>query len=328
MNEIRLGTIGSGVIVHSILDGVTATDGISLEAVYSRSEEKGRRLAEEYGAAKVYTDLDALFSDEAVNFIYVASPNSLHYEQTRRALLSGKNVICEKPFCTHGAQVRELLGLARERHLFLIDATPTAFLPNFEILKRQLPAIGPVRLVQASYCQYSGRYDQVLAGETPNMFNPAFAGGCLQDINYYNVYLSVALFGRPEAAEYYPNICRTGVDSSGVVVLRYPGFVSENTGAKDTWGVNAVQIQGEKGYIYVENGANGIQSVRVVTREGETLLNEQPNPDRWYYEVQNLTRCVLSGGYDALYAQLETAADVIDVIEDVRTRAGIRFAGE
>ena len=92
MKEIKLGTIGSGVIVRSILDGVKATEGISLEAVYSRSAEKGARLAADYGAPKVYTELEALFRDEAVNFIYVASPNSLHYQQARAALEHGKNV--------------------------------------------------------------------------------------------------------------------------------------------------------------------------------------------------------------------------------------------
>ena len=79
MKQIKLGTIGSGAIVRSILDGVQATDGISLEAVYSRTEKKGRELAEKYGAEKVYTDLEALFSDEDVNYIYVASPNNMHY---------------------------------------------------------------------------------------------------------------------------------------------------------------------------------------------------------------------------------------------------------
>ena len=49
MREIKLGTIGSGVIVHSILDNVQRTDGISLEAVYSRSADKAAALAKEYG---------------------------------------------------------------------------------------------------------------------------------------------------------------------------------------------------------------------------------------------------------------------------------------
>ena len=328
MKEIRLGTIGSGVIVHSILDAVKATEGIALEAVYSRSAEKGAQLAAEYGAEKVYTKLEEMLADEAVNFVYVASPNSLHYAQVKQALESGKNVICEKPFCTKAAQVRELTELARQKGLFLVDATPTAFLPNFEALKEQLPKVGRVRLVQCSYCQYSGRYDQVLAGEVPNIFNPAFAGGCLQDINYYNVYFNVALFGKPESAVYYPNLCATGVDSSGIVVMRYPGFVSENTGAKDTWGVNSAQILGEKGFIYIENGSNGIASVRVVTKQSDETVNLQPNPDRWFYEIQELTKLLLADDYEGIYRRLEVTADVIDVIETVRRQAGIRFEGD
>lgn len=328
MKEIKLGTIGSGIIVRSILDGVKATEGISLEAVYSRSMEKGRKLADEYGAQKVYTDLEALFGDEDVNFIYAASPNGLHYEQAKAALEHGKNVICEKPFCTTRAKVEELIDIAKERRLFLIDATPTAFLPNFELLKQKIEKIGRKRLVMCSYSQYSSRYDQVLRGEAPNIFNPEFAGGCLQDINYYNVYFNVALFGKPETAVYYPNICATGVDTSGVVLMKYKDFVSECSGAKDTWGVNSAQIQGEKGYIYIENGANGIESLRIVTRDGEENYNEQPNPDRWFYEVQNLTRLVLNDDYEAIYKRLEVTADVIDVIETVRKQAGILFAGE
>ena len=49
MQQIKLGTIGSGSIVHSILDNVMLTEGIRLEAVYSRSREKGAALAARYG---------------------------------------------------------------------------------------------------------------------------------------------------------------------------------------------------------------------------------------------------------------------------------------
>ena len=100
MEEIRLGTIGSGAIVHSILDNVEKTEGIRLVAVYSRSEEKGRTLAEKYGAEHVYTDMDTFLEDKEINTVYIATPNLLHYGQTQKALLAGKHVICEKPFCT------------------------------------------------------------------------------------------------------------------------------------------------------------------------------------------------------------------------------------
>ncbi len=325
MNEIRLGTIGSGVIVQSILDGVQITEGISLEAVYSRTEAKGRELADKYGVRKVYTRLEEMLSDKEVNFVYVASPNNLHYEQAKAALLHGKNVICEKPMCPQEEQVEELIALAEEKQLVLADATPTAFFPNLGIVREKLPEVGRIRLVLSSYSQYSSRYDKLLAGEVPNVFSPDFAGGCLQDINYYNVYLNVALFGKPQRAVYYPNMCRTGVDTSGIAILQYPDFVSECAGAKDTWGENCVQIQGEKGYLYIEGGANGMTNVRLCTREGESSFNLQDQPDRWLYEVRNMTSLLLRENYGTIRKGLEVTRNVIGVMEEMRREAGIIF---
>ena len=75
MNEIRLGTIGSGFIVHNILDAVAKVDGIRCVAVYSRTQEKGQPLADKYGVEKVYTDMDGVLKDEEINLVYIASPN-------------------------------------------------------------------------------------------------------------------------------------------------------------------------------------------------------------------------------------------------------------
>ena len=84
MEEIRLGTIGSGLIVRTILDSVARTDGIRLVAVYSRREDTGRALASEYEAKRVYTDMDAFLADETMNFVYIATyaqPSSLRAGQ-------------------------------------------------------------------------------------------------------------------------------------------------------------------------------------------------------------------------------------------------------
>ena len=328
MKEIRIGTIGSGDIVHSILDGVKQTEGIECVAVYSRTLEKGNALAKDYNASKVYTDMDAFLSDEEMNFVYIASPNSMHYEQAKMALLAGKNVICEKPFCVKLTEAEELFAIAEKKDLILVEAVTTTFLPNFEILKRELPKIGRIRLVMSNYSQYSSRYDKLLQGELPNVFNPEFAGGALMDINFYNVFLNVALFGKPEAAVYYPNFCDSdsvAIDSSGVIIMQYLDFVSQNAGAKDTFGVNFFQVEGEKGYIYIEGGSNGLKSIKVVTKESEEVFNEQDNSDRWFYEVQNLTKIILEDDRVAIRQRKKITLDVIKFIETARKEAGIYF---
>lgn len=325
MNQIRLGTIGSGSIVRSILDNVQKTPGIRLEAVYSRSYETGAALAAGYGAGKVYTELQQLLADENVNCIYVASPNSLHYAHTKQALEAGKHVICEKPICPSAAQARELVQLAEEQGLMLADATPTAYLPNLQILKDQLPKIGRVRLVMSNYSQYSSRYDKLLQGQVTNVFDPAYAGGCLMDINYYNLYLNIALFGKPQSSEYTPNLWRNGIDTSGCLTLRYPDFVSSNLGAKDTWGVNYFQIEGEQGYLYISGGSNGLQSIRVVTKTSDETFDHQPSPDRWSYEVHSIAALLLSEDRTALRHRLDTTLTTIEVLESARIQANIHF---
>ena len=329
MQEIRLGTIGSGFIVHNILDAVTPVDGIRCVAVYSRTEKKAQELADKYKVAKTYTDMDSFLSDEEINCVYVASPNLLHYEQTKKALLAGKHVLCEKPFCTKLEHAKELVAIAKEKGLFLMEAVPTTYLPNYEVLKRELPKIGRIKLVQGNFSQYSSRYDAFLRGELPNVFNPEFAGGCLMDINFYNVYLNVALFGMPKQVQYYPNISDIAhIDTSGVLIMQYEDFVSTNTGAKDTWGENFFLIEGEKGYIYADGGSCSLRNLKVVTKDSEESFWGQEDEERWKYEMKFLTERLLASDYKGLYSKLEITLNTVEIIEQVRKAVGIYFPGD
>ena len=328
MKEWKLGTIGSGVIVHSILNNVAVTEGIRLEAVYSRSREKGQALADEYGAGKVYTDMEQFLADEEIDIVYIATPNLLHYGQAKKALLAGKHVIVEKPFTTRLEEARELVALARQKGLFLVEAAPTSFLPNFTVLKDALGKIGDIKLVLANYSQYSSRFDNLMAGELPNIFNPEYAGGCLMDINFYNVYLTVALFGKPCRAAYRPNLYDGKYDTSGVMTMEYEGFTATCAGAKDTWGVNSYQIEGTKGYLYVAGGSNGIAQVRVVTKTGDETINLQPNPDRWFYEIQKLTELFQAGEMAPFTERQDITLNVVETMEATRKEAGLIFPGD
>lgn len=328
MEKVKLGTIGSGQIVRKILNNVRVTNGMELEAVYSRSKEKANMLAEEFGCTKTYTDMDDFLADPEINTVYIATPNLLHYEQTKKALLAGKHVITEKPFTTKLSQAEELAQLAREHGLLLMEAAPTVYLPNFAILKEELAKIGKIKLVMSNYSQYSSRYDAVLRGERPAIFDPEYAGGCLMDINFYNVLLNVLLFGEPRAAVYYANRYPGLVDTSGMMVMEYDGFVSSNVGAKDTWGVNFFQIEGELGYIYIENGANGIASVQTVTKTNDDTYNEQPEEDRWLYEIREMTRLLQEEDRERVYSHLDATLTTVAVIEAARRQAGILFPGD
>ena len=319
---MTIGTIGTGQIVEKIIENIQKTEHLRCGAVYSRSFEKGSSLAGKFGITKVYTELEALMSDEAIDIIYIASPNSLHYSQAKMALEHGKHVICEKPMTPVYAQAKELFDLAKERELFFFEAVTIGHAPNFAIVREQLSKVGRVRLVLGSYSQYSSRYDMLRRGEVSNVFDTRFLGGALMDINFYNIYEFTALFGRPKKVAYYPNLYENGVDTSGILMMVYPDFVCQCTGAKDTFGVNSVQIQGEDGYIFVDGSTNASGPVKVVTREGEAVYDAQPDGNQWYYEMQSLDKIFDNRDRNRQEALMQASLDTAWVLEQARAFVG------
>ena len=324
---MKIGTIGTGNIVTWVMTAAVRVAGVTYEAVCSRKEETGRALAERFHVGKVYTKLEDMLADPEIDWVYVASPNSLHYAQTKAALESGKHVICEKPFAPTRAQTEELAALAEDKGLFLFEGITTLFLPHFARIREKLSEIGPVRQVSCTFCQYSSRYDALKAGQTPNVFNPAFAGGALMDINLYNLYFVYGLFGMPERVIYHARRHENGIDLGGVAVLEYPGFVAQCTGAKDCKSDNGAHIIGEKGFIRVENPVSMCTRVTVVTDAGEQVFDEQQGETAWYWEMQGIAGLVAADDRADCRRRMAQSADVMELLERARRDAGIVFPG-
>lgn len=335
---MKIGTIGSGFIVRTILSKVAVTEGMECKAVYSRKEKTGRALADDFGVEKVYTDLDTMLADPELDFIYVASPNSLHYDHVKKALLAGKNVLCEKPMVPYGVQAAELIALAKEKKLFLIETITSLYHPHFAWVKERMSELGKLQMVTASYCQYSSRYDLLRAGKQTNIFDPAFMTGALMDINVYNIYLVVALLGKPDRVQYFAGKFENGIDTHGTVILQYGDVVCQCIGAKDTLCDNGVQIMGDAGYLKITPAPNNLQTAVMVRRSAEdagpmgTNLKQRKNreevslpEDQWFYEMQTISGLVAAGDYETCYGNLEIAQTVMEVLEQARKSAGLPF---
>lgn len=321
---MNLCAIGTGAITKSMLAEFQRSDVLHVTSIYSRKEETGRAMAAQFGLERVYTDFDAMLADPAIDMVYVASPNSIHYGQTKAALLAGKHVICEKPFAPTVAEADELIALAKEKHLLLFEAITTAHHPHYGFVKENLPKLGKLKMVTAVFCQFSSRYPALLAGKPSPVLDHAFAGGALMDINLYNIHFVVGLFGAPKSVRYFPNCHDTGVDTSGMLVLEYDGFLCQCIGAKDSAARNGVQLIGEDGYMEITPSSSNCQTVELNLRGQDSLKVHLPeNP--WYHEVQDIGRIVAAGDYDFCYKALETTHNVVEVLEKARKYAGFNF---
>ena len=321
---MKIGVIGTGAISRSMLAEYQRCTQFEIAAICSRKEETGKAMAEAFSIPKIYTRLPDMLADPEIEVVYVATPNSIHFSQAKAALLAGKHVICEKPFTPTVAEAEELIALAKEKHLLLFEAITTAHHPHYGFVKENLPKLGKLKLVTATFCQFSSRYPALLAGNPTPVLSHAFAGGALMDINLYNIHFVVGLFGAPKSVRYFANRHETGVDTSGVLVLEYEDFWCQCVGAKDSAARNGVQIIGENGYMEVTPSSSNCQSVELNVRGQETVAVRLPeNP--WYYEVQDLGRLVAAEDYETCYHALDTTHSVVTVLEKARKYAGFDF---
>lgn len=56
-----------------------------------------------------------------MDVVYIGTPHTYHHANTKAALLAGKHVLCEKPFTLSMEELDELLAIAKEKNLFLME---------------------------------------------------------------------------------------------------------------------------------------------------------------------------------------------------------------
>ena len=197
---MKWGILATGTIAKKFASTVEqmGAEGEQLVAVGSRHMESAQTFAQQYGIPRCYDSYEALAADPEVEAIYVATPNTLHYENCKLCLEQGKHVLCEKPFTITPEQAQQLYRLAEEKHRFLMEAFWIWLLPLYDRL-REILAAGTIGELKQITCQYGF----VASGARKDRkFDSGLGGGALLDIGIYNLGFLRILTGQdPEKVE-------------------------------------------------------------------------------------------------------------------------------
>ena len=127
----RWGIIGPGRISRNFADGCKVVGGAQIYAVASNNPERGKQFAVDYSASRVYSSYEALAGDPDVDAVYIGTPHRFHFDNAKLCLLAGKPVLCEKPLTVNAAECEELVRIARERKVFLMEAVWSRYQPIY-----------------------------------------------------------------------------------------------------------------------------------------------------------------------------------------------------
>lgn len=315
---MRLGIVGSGMIVNDVLPILKELD-IEIFGISGteRSKQKLIELKEIFSIEKVFTDYENMLESQEIDTVYIGIPNHLHYEYSKKALLFGKNVICEKPFTLNMDQLIEIKELAEEKNLILIEAITNQYLKNYEYIKSNLKRIGDIKIIECNYSQYSSRYDAFKKGIILPTFDPQKGGGALMDINIYNIHFVVGLLGRPNRVEYVANIDNE-IDTSGILIMEYETTKVVCIGAKDSTSEIRTTVQGEKGSFVVNGATNSIPSVMENIFGDRKVFNINEHEHRMYSEFKEFRRIIDEKDLKSAKDRMNHSLLVMEIVDKAR----------
>ena len=182
---MKWGILATGNIARKFASTINqmSKENEQLAAVGSRHMDSAKAFAREHDIPRYYDSYEALVNDPDVEAVYVATPNSLHYENCRLCLEHGKHVLCEKPFTINEKQAQELYRLAKDKHLFIMEGLWIWFLPLYNRL-RNILLKGTIGEIKHISCQYGF---VATGARKERKFNSALGGGALLDIGIYNL---------------------------------------------------------------------------------------------------------------------------------------------
>ncbi len=327
MDTVRFAVIGTNWITGALIDAGRTVDGFEVVSVCSRSADSGRAFADRYGIARVHTTVPDLADDPEVDAVYIASPNSLHAEQSIAMLRAGKHVLTEKPMGANAREVEAMAAAALEADKVLMEAYTSPWEPNVQAIRDALPDVGTLRRVVLAKDQYSSRYDLLKAGELPNAFNPAFAAGSLMDLGIYAVALSLLLFGEPASVHATGHVLPSGVDGQGTILLRYDGFEVACLHSKIAPGGVGSAITGEQGVLHFDD-CSVPTTVRLDLRDGTSHdLTREQSSLHMRYEVEHFLACVRAGDQSTTWPVANSLA-VMRILDRARAEVGVRFPAD
>lgn len=323
---MKFGIIGTNFVSDFFMEGAVHEKRCEVVAVCARRAEKVKEFQEKYNIPHGFTDYKELANSGLIDAIYIAVPNSTHYEAAKYYLERKIPVYCEKPLASNAREVKELIALAKENDVFFMEGLVPLYLPNFKVLKENLHKVGKVRQVNVNFSKYSSRYDAYLRGENPTTFQAQLSNGATMDLGVYCVGVVMGLFGMPKKVHSAGTLIETGVDVSGTSIFEYDDFVVSLSYSKVCTAAPLFEICGEKGTLRADH-PSVLNDVTLTDKNGTVSIG-LPKLPSFYYQISEMINQLEAGKKETESVPLELSDMIHEVLTEIRRQSGVVYPAD
>ncbi|WP_207425250.1 Gfo/Idh/MocA family protein [Pedobacter sp. SYSU D00535] len=130
---LRLGILGLGE-GRSTISAALKSEKWVLKTICDMNEEMCRQRAKEFDFHNYTTNYQDMLDDKEIDVIAIYTPDHLHADHVKQALLHDKHVVCTKPFIDDLSRANELLEISAKTGKKVFVGQSSRF---FEPMKRQ-----------------------------------------------------------------------------------------------------------------------------------------------------------------------------------------------
>ena len=323
MSNYNWATLGCGVIANELALAMEKR-GQKLYSVANRTKSKAVAFAEKYGIKKVYDSIDEVFDDPNVDIIYISTPHNTHIEYMKKALSSGKHILCEKSITLNSDELAEAVDIAEKNHLILAEAMTIYHMPLYKTLKKRIDSgdFGRLNLIQMNFGSYK-EYDM-----NNRFFNRNLAGGALLDIGVYALScVRWFLDSCPDEIMSQVKTAPTGVDEeAGILLKNKEQQLSTVILSLHSKQPKRATLSFDKAYVEIFEYPRGQEATVTYPADGSTeIIKDGSTADALLYEVEDMERAV-SGVSDEMH--LDYTKDVMDMMTEIRSQWGLKYPEE
>ncbi len=319
--NIRWGIIGLGKIANKFATDLASIETAELVAVASRNIQNANNFAEKYNAKKAYSSYEELAKDTNVDAVYIATPHSFHKEHAILCLQNKKAVLCEKPFAMNLSEVTEMIQVAKENNVLLMEALWSFFLPHFtyvlDIVKSE--KFGKLKSLEADF-GFHTPYNT-----DSRLFKKDLGGGSLLDIGIYPIFAALATLGEPDAIHAKATFFENGADASCDMVFQYKNAKAtlKSTLLEETPSVAILKF--DKAIVKLNKQFHQSSSITVIQNNKEEIINFDFKTIGYNYEIEHFNNLLRAGGKESNIMTFEFSKNLINTLDKVREIIGLTY---
>lgn len=327
MKKIKWGIISTGHISNKFANALKILPEAELVAVASRNIEKATEFAIKHHIPKAYASYEELAEDSDIEVVYIGTPHAFHLENSVLCMRKGKAVLCEKALTINAVEAKEMVRIAREENVFLMEAMIPRHIP---LLKKVLKwidegRIGEVRMLKASRCAHG------IFPEGARQLNPDLGGGSLLDVGVYVISFASMIFNKPPVEMVgLSHIGDWGSDEQGVAILKYnQGEIADLSFALRTNAVDEAYILGTKGYIKIDDlFAVPTKATLIIDQKEVEIIEEEIIGNALNYEAQEVMRCLKEGLKESPFMPLDESIQIMEIMDKIRKPWGLNYIND